>query len=58
VRLQRKRGEQSHARLRAGVNPREARGLFEAALDEIDWLFCWRLSLLLDELLVREERGA
>jgi hypothetical protein len=40
------------------VSPRPVhiRELIEAALDEIRWTWCRRLSLLLDELIAREEQ--
>jgi len=39
------------------MTPRRARQLLEAALDECGWRWCRRMSLLLDELLLREERA-
>jgi hypothetical protein len=40
------------------MTARRARGLFEDVLDEYDWRWCRRLSLLLDELVSREESTA
>jgi len=40
----------------AGLSPRQARALFEVALDAVGWPWSRRISLLIDELLRREER--
>jgi hypothetical protein len=40
------------------VNPRPVRELVEAVLDEIAWTWCRRISLMLDELIAREEQSA
>ena len=40
-----------------GVSPRSVRALLEAALDEVRWPWSRGISLLLDEL-VRREDGA
>ncbi len=40
------------------MKARQVRGLLEAGLDECGWKWCRRLSLLFDELLLREERAA
>jgi hypothetical protein len=42
----------------APVTARRMRELIEALLDETGWPWCQRWSLLLDKLLIREERGA
>jgi hypothetical protein len=39
----------------AGMSPRRGRELLEAALDESGWIWCRRSSLLLDELVARQE---
>jgi hypothetical protein len=39
------------------TTPRRVRALLEAVLDECGWVFCRRVSLLLDEL-VRSEDDA
>jgi hypothetical protein len=38
------------------VTPRHVRALIESLLDESGWAWRRRLSLLLDELVLREER--
>jgi hypothetical protein len=40
---------------RIARGPRRVRALLEAALDECGWPWCRRASLLLDELLSRED---
>ena len=37
------------------MSPRQARALVESALAEAEWPWCRSLSLLLDELVAREE---
>ena len=37
------------------VSARQIRALLEATLDELGWLWCRRLSLLVDELIARQE---
>jgi len=38
------------------VNPRAVRELLESAPDEIRWILCRRISLLIDEAIIREEQ--
>ena len=40
------------------LTPRRVRALLEAALDEVQWPYVRRLSLLLDALIIRGEDGA
>jgi len=40
------------------MSPRRVRELLEYALDEAGWRWCVRWSRLIDEALIREERGA
>lgn len=40
------------------MSARYVRRLLEAALDEIGWPWCRRTSLMLDELLSRQEQSA
>jgi hypothetical protein len=42
----------------ARLSPRQVRALLEAALDEVSWIWCRRISLLLDALIMRGEDGA
>jgi hypothetical protein len=39
------------------MTARRARALLEAALDSTGWPFCRRCSLLIDELVQRQEHG-
>ena len=39
----------------ARMSPRRVRALLEHVLDELSWIRCRRTSLLLDELIRREE---
>jgi hypothetical protein len=38
------------------MTPRRVHGLLEGLLDELGWIWSRRTSLLLDELISREER--
>jgi hypothetical protein len=37
------------------VTPRRVRAVLEAAPDECGWVFCRRVSLMIDEMLQRED---
>ena len=39
------------------MTPRRVRALLEGLLDELGWVWCRRTSLVVDELLQREEHG-
>jgi hypothetical protein len=37
------------------VSARQVRALLERGLDELSWIWCWRISLLIDAVLAREQ---